>query len=236
MVRFDRVTPVWHDQGNRRRFAPPQAVGNSSPGIGNFRPSPFVQEAVRTVTSDDHRLIAECLRGDTAAFGVLVRRYQDRLYNTVFRLLGNAEDSEDAVQEAFIHAFEALPSFKKDALFFTWLYRIAVNAAISGRRKRRVLARRDGGPGGQADRDPADASEQTRPGHALEQQEQARRVHHALAQLSSEHRAVLVLKDMEGHKYQSMAAILGVPVGTIRSRLHRARLELRAILHKQDLS
>jgi RNA polymerase sigma-70 factor (ECF subfamily) len=186
------------------------------------------------VTSDEHRLIAQCLKGDAAAFGVLVRRYQDRLYNTVFRLVGNAEDAEDAVQEAFLHAYRSLWSFKEDALFFTWLYRIAVNAAVSLRRKRRVLARMDGGAPGRSDIEPPDVSDLARPGHALEQHEQGRRLHAALGRLSPEHRAVLVLKDLEGHKYEAMAALLGVPVGTIRSRLHRARLELRTILEETE--
>jgi RNA polymerase sigma-70 factor (ECF subfamily) len=185
------------------------------------------------VSSDDRRLIAECLRGDSSAFGVLVQRYQDRLYNVAFRLVGNAEDAEDAVQEAFLHAYRALPRFKGGAQFFTWLYRIAVNGAISTRRKRRLLARTASRSASQPQREPLETGDQAHPGHALEQHEQGRRVHEALGQLSPEHRAVLVLKDMEGHKYEAMATILGVPVGTIRSRLHRARLEFRAILAKQ---
>ena len=91
------------------------------------------------MSADDHRLIAECLQGDTGAFGVLVRRYQERLYNTVYRLVGNAEDSYDVVQEAFLSAYQSLDSFKGDSLFFTWLYRIAVNTAISQKRKHRAV-------------------------------------------------------------------------------------------------
>src|SRR5207245_7332941 len=84
-----------------------------------------------------YRLITDCLKGQTAAFGELVRRHQDRLFNTVFRLLDNAEDAQDVVQEAFLHAYESLDRFKGDAQFFTWLYRIAVNSAISLKRKQR---------------------------------------------------------------------------------------------------
>src|SRR5262249_34830579 len=91
------------------------------------------------VSADDHDLIAGCLDGDTAAFGVLIRRYQDRLYHTVYRLVENAEDAQDVIQEAFLHAYQSLESFKGDSLFFTWLYRIAVNSAISLKRKRRVV-------------------------------------------------------------------------------------------------
>jgi RNA polymerase sigma-70 factor (ECF subfamily) len=188
------------------------------------------------VSADDHRLIADCLQGDPAAFGVLVRRYQDRLYHTVFRLVGNAEDAQDVVQEAFLSAYQSLEGFKGDSLFFTWLYRIAVNAAISFKRKRRVVIPIDAARGGASEApqgvEPADPSELSRPGHALEREEQEHRIQRALSRLSPEHRAVLVLKDMEGQKYEAMAELLQVPVGTIRSRLHRARLELRELLEK----
>lgn len=186
------------------------------------------------MAADDNRLIAECREGNTAAFGELVSRYQDRLFNSVLRLCDNAEDARDVVQEAFLHAYQSLQTFKGDALFFTWLYRIAVNTAISMKRKKRVVLRiQPTGEDGNAI-DPLDPSETNRPGHAIEMAEEERRVHDALAKLSPEHRSVLVMKDMEGMKYEEMAEILGVPVGTIRSRLHRARLEMRDILLQQE--
>ena len=184
------------------------------------------------MSADDHRLIAACLRGDSQAFGILVRRYQDRLYSTVYRLLDSAEDAQDVVQEAFLHAYQSLDGFKGDSLFFTWLYRIAVNTAISLKRKRRVVLSIDGARNGEGGIEPLDPSETTRPGHALEQAEQERRIQQALNRLSPEHRAVLIMKDMEGQKYETMAEALQVPIGTIRSRLHRARLELREILER----
>jgi len=186
------------------------------------------------VSADDHRLIADCLRGETAAFGALVRRYQDRLYNTVYRLVDNAEDAHDVVQEAFLSAYQSLDGFKGDAQFFTWLYRIAVNTAISLKRKQRAVVSIDAGRNGESAIDPIDQSDLSRPGHALEQAEQERRVSQALSRLSPEHRAVLVMKDMEGQKYEMMAEVLRVPIGTIRSRLHRARLELRELLEKDE--
>ncbi len=182
------------------------------------------------VSLDDQRLIRESREGNTAAFGALVSRYQDRLFNTVLRLANNAEDARDVVQEAFIHAYQSLHSFKGDSLFFTWLYRIAVNTAISLKRKQKPTLRLYAGGDEQAGFEPADPSESVRPGHAVEMAEEERIVHEGLAKLSPEHRAVLVMKDMEGMKYEDMADILGVPIGTIRSRLHRARLELRDIL------
>jgi len=163
-----------------------------------------------------------------------VRRYQDRLYNTAFRLMGNAVDAQDVVQEAFLNAYQSLGSFKGDSLFFTWLYRIAVNTAISLKRKQRVMASIHGSGPERPAVEPLDAADQSRPGYALEQAEDEQRVQRALDRLSPEHRTVLVLKEIEGQKYEAMAEILGVPIGTIRSRLHRARLELRALLRKDE--
>jgi RNA polymerase sigma-70 factor (ECF subfamily) len=186
------------------------------------------------VNAEDHHLIAECLQGRSAAFGELVRRYQDRLYNTAYRLMGNADDAQDVVQEAFLNAYQSLASFKGDSLFFTWLYRIAVNTAISLKRKQRVVLSIHGAGPDQPGVEPLDPSELSRPERALEQEEEERRVQRALDRLSPEHRTVLVLKEIEGQKYEAMAEILGVPIGTIRSRLHRARLELRQLLSREE--
>jgi len=182
------------------------------------------------VNADDHQLIAQCLEGRSAAFGELVTRYQDRLYNSVYRLLGDGEDARDVVQEAFLNAYQSLRSFKGEALFFTWLYRVAVNAAISYKRKQKTVARF----GGAGPAEPTDPSEASRPEHAMEMAEEEKRVHAALNRLSPEHRVVLIMKDMDGQKYEDMATILQVPIGTIRSRLHRARLELRDILLHEE--
>jgi RNA polymerase sigma-70 factor (ECF subfamily) len=188
-----------------------------------------------TVSADDRRLIAECLQGRTAAFGELVQRYQDRLYHTVYRLVDNAEDARDVVQDAFLHAYQSLDGFKGDAQFFTWLYRIAVNAAISQKRKQRPVLSLDRGRNEEdTQAEPLDASEFSRPGRALEQAEQDRRIQDALNRLSPEHRTVLILKDMDDQKYETIAEILRVPIGTVRSRLHRARMELRQLLQDPE--
>ena len=186
------------------------------------------------MSADDRGLIAASLEGDTAAFGELVRRYQDRLYNTVYRLLDNADDAQDVVQDAFVNAYQSLEGFKGDSQFFTWLYRIAVNTAISLKRKQRVTLSINAGRNGEHGIEPLDGSEYSRPGQGLERAEEERRVQEALNRLSPEHRMVLILKDMEGQKYETMAEILQVPIGTIRSRLHRARAELRELLQPID--
>jgi RNA polymerase sigma-70 factor (ECF subfamily) len=183
---------------------------------------------------DDRRLISECLNGRSAAYGVLVRRYQDRLYNTVFRLLGNTEDAQDVIQDSFISAYQSLNSFKGDSLFFTWLYRIAMNAAISLKRKKRTAVSLDSGSKLDIVIDPLDQSLDNQPGDALERHEDECRLQEALDRLSAEHRTVIVLKDIDELKYEEIAEIVGVPVGTIRSRLHRARLELRDLLQESE--
>lgn len=182
---------------------------------------------------NDRRLIADCLAGQTSAFGELVRRHQDRLYNAIYRVVENAEDAYDVVQEAFLNAYQSLNSFKGDAEFFTWLYRIAFNAAISLKRKRKAVLRFDWGLGEKGGPEPIDESAFSQPGMAMERSEEDASLQTALNRLSPEHRAVLVLKDLEGQKYEEIAEILDVPIGTIRSRLHRARVELRELLESE---
>jgi RNA polymerase sigma-70 factor (ECF subfamily) len=185
------------------------------------------------VSDDDRRLIAECLGGRREAFGDLVSRYQARLYNAAIRLVDQQEDAADVVQDAFLNAYQSLHTFKGDAEFFTWLYRIAFNTAISLKRKKRAAVSLDAvGPDGGIE--PEDQSEYIKPGAAIERTEEERQLQEALDRLSSEHREVLVLKDIEGMKYEDIAEILGVPIGTIRSRLHRARLELRDLLQPDE--
>ncbi|MDB5313750.1 MAG: sigW 10 [Gemmataceae bacterium] len=186
------------------------------------------------MSDDDRRLIAECLGGRRDAFGDLVSRYQARLYNAALRLVDNPEDAADVAQDAFLNAYQSLHTFKGDAEFFTWLYRIAFNTAISLKRKKRAVVSLDASMNGDHGLEPDDPSEYTRPGVALERTEEEGLLHAALTRLSGEHRDVLVMKDIEGMKYEEIAEILGVPIGTIRSRLHRARLELRDLLGPRD--
>lgn len=167
---------------------------------------------------------------DVAEFGELVSRYENRLFHSVLRLVGNAEDARDVVQETFLRAYQHRDCFKAKSAFFTWLYRIAINTAIGMKRKQRRERGLQANCDGKSRLDPPDVSDTCRPGHDLEMAEEEREVHEALGKLSFTHRAVLVMKDMEELKYEEIAGILGVPVGTIRSRLHRARLRLRQIL------
>jgi RNA polymerase sigma-70 factor (ECF subfamily) len=176
------------------------------------------------VILDDHELIASALRGDSVAFDALVRKYQDRLLSAVIHVSGSRVEAEDVVQEAFVQAYLKLSSFAGGSSFYTWLYRIAFNGAISRRRKRRSSAvleqTRD-----LAAHEPADNNEPV--GDRLLRHERAIQVRQALAELPDEFRVVLVLREMEGCDYESIARILELPIGTVRSRLHRARLQLK---------
>ncbi len=172
--------------------------------------------------SDDAPLIAATLAGDTAAFGRLVGLYQDRLYNSLLRVVGG--DAEDIVQDAFVQAYVKLDTFRGSSAFYTWLYRIAYNLAMSHQRRERKLASLDG----LKDRvgcEPVDG--QPAPDSGLERRESIELVHLALAKLSTEYRIILVLREIDGCRYDEIAEILELPVGTVRSRLFRARLALR---------
>jgi RNA polymerase sigma-70 factor (ECF subfamily) len=180
-----------------------------------------------TGCNDDQNLVAACRAGKTEAFGTLVRRYQDRLYPTVLRLAGCAEDAHDLLQEAFMRAFQRLGTFHGESSFYTWIYRIAVNVALTERRKRkrgtwRLREDRRG-----ASEEVADDPKRTDPTLPLERSERDGQVQAALSALGTDHRAVVVMKDLDGLRYEEIAAILEVPIGTVRSRLHRARFELR---------
>jgi RNA polymerase sigma-70 factor (ECF subfamily) len=173
---------------------------------------------------DDAQLIDQTLQGRTEAFGQLVLKYQDRLFNTVFHVVGHAEDARDVVQEALVQAFLKLDSFEHRSTFYSWLYRIAFNAAVAHRR-RRTMAPLDRLAEANAASPTADG-----PAEKLERKERCRQVRQALAQLPVEYRTVLVLREIDGCDYETLAEILELPIGTVRSRLHRGRLQLKEIL------
>ncbi len=174
--------------------------------------------------SDDASLIAATLRGDSDAFGRLVHAYQDRLYNSLVRVTGSAEDAGDIVQDAFVQAYRKLDSFRGSSAFYTWLYRIAFNLAMSHARRERKLVSLDGM---KTDLGSEPVDGQPAPDAHVERREQVEMVHAALAELSAEYRTILVLREIDGCRYDEIAEILELPVGTVRSRLFRARMQLR---------
>lgn len=173
---------------------------------------------------DDALLIEQSLAGDSAAFGQLVSKYQDRLYNTLVHVTGCPEEAEDVAQDAFVQAYVKLSTFQGKSAFYTWLYRIAYNLSISRKRRKRPEVSVDRIRESTGD-EPLDDEEG--PGDRMEREERAGRIRLALQELSDEHRTILVLREMEGCCYETIADVLELPVGTVRSRLHRARMQLR---------
>ena len=174
--------------------------------------------------NEDSVLIQDTLSGSPVAFGRLVEKYQDRLYNTMLHFVGDAEETLDVVQEAFVQAYLNLKSFQGESAFYTWLYRIAFNIAATHHRRKKPVQSMDRlrAETGHESADPRQS-----PALQAEREERSQKVRQAIATLSEDHRAVLVLRDLDGYTYEEIAKILAIPIGTVRSRLHRARLELR---------
>lgn len=176
----------------------------------------------------DAELVLRCQRGEAQAFNDLVSRHQDKIYNIILRFCGNAEDARDVSQRAFINAYRKIGEFKGDSAFATWLYRIAFNQAVSfkreGKRRERSLTPR------REDEPVLEPADDRSPTEGLESDETRKKVRQALALLDEGDRQVILLKDIQGCSYDEIAAALEIPKGTVRSRLHRARLELKAKL------
>jgi RNA polymerase sigma-70 factor (ECF subfamily) len=175
------------------------------------------------------QLIERASQGDRAAFGQLVRIYQDRLFTSVVHLVGQREEAEDIVQDAFVQALLKLPSFRGRSSFYTWLYRIAINAARNRQRRARPAVSLQQPPQPSMS-DPLDRAEP--PTERMLRAERACQIQAALQRLSEEYRAVLVLREVEDFDYETIARVLNISVGTVRSRLHRARALLREQLRR----
>jgi RNA polymerase sigma-70 factor (ECF subfamily) len=185
--------------------------------------APAPVERLGAADRDEDVLIDRTLAGETDAFGELVLRYQDRLYGTLVHVGGCPDEAREITQEAFVQAFVKLAGFQRTAAFYTWLFRIAFNLRIGRRRRERrhrawqEEARLRAQADGQVDD----------PSLPLESAECVVRVRAAIDDLADDHREVLILREMEGCCYEEIADILDVPLGTVRSRLHRARAHLR---------
>lgn len=182
----------------------------------------------------ESEIIGRAQRGDLDAFDLLIAAHQNKIYTFCLWHLRDADDAADAAQDTFIRAFRALSKFRGDCAFGTWLHRIALNVAHDAARKRGQGARNfssidtpDGDDAFDGDRlaDDSAMPEETHLRH-----ERQRAVRQALAALPANHRDVLVLFDIEGHSYEDLAAILRLPLGTVKSRLSRARGALRDAL------
>lgn len=176
------------------------------------------------VTADDvtdEVLIRHARRGDREAFGRLVYRYREGAVNVVYRMCGDAQVAEDAAQDAFIRAWEALPRYRHKGTFKAWLYRIALNCARDTLRRRRPTADVDLLPL---------TSDALGPERQVLRRERTALVQEAVLQLPEASRAALILREYEGLSYKEITQTLDLPLGTVMSRLHYARSRLREIL------
>jgi RNA polymerase sigma-70 factor (ECF subfamily) len=188
--------------------------------------------------ADDSRVVAEVLKGNREAFRILVERYQDQIYRLALRLEnGDRDRAADLAQESFLRAYRGLAGFAFDAKFGTWLHRVTVNTAISLKRKDRAQKR---GKALSLDDSEYSEDESTRqvaaPTRTPVQEsiggEGARKVYEAIDALDDELKALVILVNLEGQSYETAAEVLNIPVGTVRSRLHRAREILAQKLQK----
>jgi RNA polymerase sigma-70 factor, ECF subfamily len=204
---------------------------------------PQAEQPTPPLVREDTELFRRAQSGDRGAFGQIVLLYQDRLYNAVLRMVGDLEEARDLTQETFTRALVKIDTFRGEAQPYTWLFRIALNLSIGQLRKarRHRTISLEGGGNGQStsasgassdDSGPALKDRLSRdgapgPGEQTENRERNRAVLAALDRLDAEYRAVLVMRDVEGFDYQQMADLLGLPLGTLKSRLFRARIALR---------
>ena len=180
-------------------------------------------------------LLLKARGGDRSAYGQIVVLYQDRLFNALLRMVGEPEEARELTQETFTRGLDKIATFRGEASPYTWLFRIGMNLAISNLRRSqrmRVFSLDGAARGGDGEfREPlADrlaASSGETPAQAVERHERHQIVLDALGRLDGEYRAVLVMRDVEGFDYQQMAEVLGLPLGTVKSRLFRARVALR---------
>ena len=177
-------------------------------------------------------LIARAKQGDHSAFEQLVRENEKRIYNLTLRMVGNPEDALDLSQEAFLNAWKGLASFKGDSAFSTWLYRLASNACLDFLRSKKRRQDTTGSPLSLDDEEapPPPADDSSRPDLQLERKERVQALHRALDGLPIHHKQVLVMRELSGLSYQEISDTLNLDLGTVKSRLTRARLALKKIL------
>ena len=183
-------------------------------------------ESMASESISDAACVRRLQRGDINAFEILVRRHEKSIFNRVYRRLGNYDDAAETSQEVFLSAYRAIGQFRGEANFSTWLYRIALNHATTRRkssalRQKRLVA---------ADAIDMIDNDQPGPAETLEKKELRERVQRALSELEPEDAAVILLRDLQDVPYEDVARVLKIPVGTVKSRLHRARQALKAKL------
>ena len=178
-------------------------------------------------------LVRRAREGDLTAYDELVKRYQERIYATIYHMTSNHEDANDLAQDSFIKAFSALKSFKGGSSFYTWLYRIAVNKTINFLKQRKNkyhLSLNDLDFNAENDPDLVALISHKTPQREAGLSELQKKLNEALLKLSDSHRMVVVLHDVQGQSHEDIAEIMGCNIGTVRSRLFYARQQLQGYL------
>jgi RNA polymerase sigma-70 factor (ECF subfamily) len=191
------------------------------------------EEAIAAPPEEDLILVERAQKGDIAAYDELVRRYQERVYATIYHMTANHEDANDLAQETFIKGYQALKSFKGDSSFYTWVYRIAVNKTINflkQRRNKSHLSLNDLDFNAENDPDLVALISDKTPRRDVNLTELQEKLNAAMLKLSPVHRLVVTLHDVQGLSHEEIGRIMDCNIGTVRSRLFYARQQLQAYL------
>jgi len=181
----------------------------------------------------EKRFIRKLRNRDPHAFELLVRRYEVPVYNLVFRMLGNREEAEDLAQEIFVKIFKKIDSFRGDSSLSTWIYRVASNMC---KNRQQYLGRRYHNRPSKIGLEESSLGDEqsfrttgrvSRPDELVEGYQMEQLIQTAISELDEEHRLILILRDIQGISYEEIASIVGLPLGTVKSRLHRARMSLK---------
>jgi len=191
------------------------------------------QSTATTNRAEEDALVRRAQKGDLGAYDELVRRYQERIYATVYHMTSNHEDANDLAQEAFIKAYQALKTFKGGSSFYTWVYRIAVNKTINflkQRKNRSGMSLNDMDFSVENDPDMVALVSENTPRRDIALSELQIKLNEAMQKLSDQHRLVVTLHDVQGLPHEEIAEIMDCNVGTVRSRLFYARQQLQGYL------
>jgi len=187
-----------------------------------------------SILAEETALIDCIVSGQSSQFEILVGNYQQRIYATLLGMLGSPQDAEDVTQETFITAFRKLDQFGRRSSFYTWLYRIAFNAAIDLQRRKKRAKNQYVASNNVDITQAADLHAESAASVVIAK-ETVTQVQLALSRLDEERRNIIVLRDLQGVDYAEIALMLDIPIGTVRSRLHRARIELREIMNAMGI-
>lgn len=191
--------------------------------------------------AQERKLIQRCQKGDRKAFEELVIKYQKRALNLAYRLLENYEDAQDVTQNAFVKAFRSIKKFKGESSFYTWLYRIIIDFCYrkfrskAYRKRRKTVSLDRPIPTEEGEIFLSVAAKEKTPREILIDKERKETIHKAINSLKEKYRLPTILHDMEGLSYEELSVVLNCSLGTVRSRLHRARLILREKLRKHEI-